>query len=197
MASAARRSTGNSLLRVSQACETLLAGFNSGQAAAVRSCLVSREHAVSVSERSSGGGIGTKATGTSSTPIELLLPVRGGAANAGVVVRPSSFKCPCDGWHMLSTSTINTLIFLSRPSLLVVSCAVMPGSERNRNASSSHYCCEQQYYSCYQHCCHAPSCEYKTHNATFYAWRQEEHDQRANDDVRTAAVTAVRGRQQQ
>ena len=48
--SAARRSVGDSLLRISQACETLVAGYKSGQAAAVRSCLVSRERAMSVSE---------------------------------------------------------------------------------------------------------------------------------------------------
>lgn len=71
MAAAAGRSTGNSLLRVSQACETLKDGFNSGKAAAIRSCLVSRTHAVAVSERS------TEHDDTAGRgPSDALLPVR-------------------------------------------------------------------------------------------------------------------------
>lgn len=42
--------TVDSLLRVSQACETLLAGFESGQAVTVKSCLVFGDRDVAVSD---------------------------------------------------------------------------------------------------------------------------------------------------
>lgn len=45
---AVRRAAGDSLLRISQACETLVAGFNSGQTAAARSCMASRDRAISI-----------------------------------------------------------------------------------------------------------------------------------------------------
>lgn len=77
MSGAASRSTGNSLLRISQACETLLAGFNSGKAATVRSCLISRQHALSVSE---GAAAGEHVKGPGEEPqqasIDPLIPVR-------------------------------------------------------------------------------------------------------------------------
>lgn len=65
---AAAASTGNSLLRIAHACETLLAGFNSGKAAAVRSCLVSRQHAESLVQEAerpvAATGAGTPTTTT-------------------------------------------------------------------------------------------------------------------------------------
>ena len=77
MAAAASRTTGNSLLRVSQACETLKDGFNSGKAAAVRSCLVSRAHAVAVSERQAEQhSSGRDTAGRGPGPSDALLPVR-------------------------------------------------------------------------------------------------------------------------
>lgn len=81
MAAAASRSTGNSLLRVSQACETLKDGFNSGKAAAVRSCLVSRTHAVAVSELSDAAAVGAEekrkeTAGPGRGTSDALLPVR-------------------------------------------------------------------------------------------------------------------------
>lgn len=78
MAAAASRSTGNSLLRVSQACETLKDGFNSGKAAAVRSCLVSRAHAVAESERNRNGNAENSrdTAGRGLGPGDALLPVR-------------------------------------------------------------------------------------------------------------------------
>lgn len=93
----AAASTGNSLLRVAHACETLLAGFNSGKAAAVRSCLVSRQHAESLvaqqaAERTGGAATGPAGATTTAAvsgehnnaqkqqqrgAIDALLPVRG------------------------------------------------------------------------------------------------------------------------
>lgn len=55
------RPTGDSLLRISQACETLLAGFYSGQATGLRSCLVSRDRAASFAERNSNSSSGRQA----------------------------------------------------------------------------------------------------------------------------------------
>ncbi|CAM9482053.1 unnamed protein product [Ectocarpus sp. 12 AP-2014] len=85
MSGVASRSTGNSLLRVSQACETLLSGFNSGKAAAVGSCVVSRKHAVTVSERDTprAGDVdkGPEGEAHHSGPSDHLLPLESAMAN--------------------------------------------------------------------------------------------------------------------
>lgn len=78
---ASRRVTANSLLRVSQACETLLEGFNKGQAAALRSCLVPRDRALSVSKRNGAAHWRSPPTegGVSEVPPrDFLPPVRTG-----------------------------------------------------------------------------------------------------------------------
>lgn len=67
----ARGSKRDALLRVSQACETMLAGFHSGQAAAMRTCLTSRQHAMSLSERNEK----EERMECSQDPRNLLLPV--------------------------------------------------------------------------------------------------------------------------
>ncbi|CAM9403379.1 unnamed protein product [Scytosiphon promiscuus] len=83
MSGAVSRSTGNSLLRISQACETLLAGFNSGKAATVKSCLISRQHALSVSERNGLGGELQRGPGEESQPgsTDPLIPLEVAMAN--------------------------------------------------------------------------------------------------------------------
>ncbi|CAM9607308.1 unnamed protein product [Ectocarpus sp. 12 AP-2014] len=81
MSGVASRSTGNSLLRVSQACETLLSGFNSGKAAAVGSCVVSRKHAVTLSERAGDVDKGPEGEARHTGPSDHLLPLESAMAN--------------------------------------------------------------------------------------------------------------------
>eukprot|EP00903_Cladosiphon_okamuranus_P010410 g9847.t1 len=63
-----------------RACETLKDGFNSGKAAAVRSCLVSRSHAVAVSEKNRRGTTSATA-GRGQGPSDALLPLEIAMAN--------------------------------------------------------------------------------------------------------------------
>lgn len=75
---AAHHAKGDSLLRVAHACETMLAGFESGQASALRSCLVSKERAISVSELNGAAPPRSSSSdeGIWEPPRDLVPPVR-------------------------------------------------------------------------------------------------------------------------